>query len=95
MRAHLEAAARMGMPEAKAKLAERVSPGVLAYLWQWFLELHGHRGVGPMGPAPLTWLDLDAWARRMRRDPAPWEFDVLSRLDDTFFAVTMPPKAET
>lgn len=55
-------------------------------LWGWFLELAGRRGVGAMGPAPLTYPDLDAWARLTRREPAPWEIWLLGRLDDTWLA---------
>jgi len=47
-----------------------------------------------MGAAPITWPDLDAWARRTRRDPAAWEFDVLARMDNEFFTATLPPPDE-
>lgn len=86
MRAHLEAAAKMGSVSAKAELAKDLSPGPLAYVWRWFLELHARRGMGAMGPAPITWPDFDAWARRKRIDPEPWEFDLLGVLDNEFFA---------
>lgn len=85
----------MGSLSAKAELRSETRPGALAYLWLWFLELHSHRGAGAMGPAPITWPDLDAWARRTRRDPLPWEIDMLSRLDDVFFLAASPAPKET
>lgn len=92
LRAHLEAAARQGSVSARAELAQQPTPGPLAYLWHWFLELHGRRGAGGMGPSPITWPDFDAWSRLTRRRVAPWEFDVLSRLDNEFFASTVEAK---
>lgn len=87
-RAHFEAAARMGSKAAIAELAKDTSPGPLAYLWGLFLELHGRRGAGGMGPSPITWPDLAAWASLTRRTLMPWEYDVLAMLDNAFFAAT-------
>lgn len=56
------------------------------YLWGWFLGLAGRRGTGAMGPAALTYPDLDAWARLTGRRPAPWEIRVLCRLDDAWLS---------
>jgi len=84
----------MGSVAAAEKLRGVGGPGSLGYLWDWFLELHARRGSGPMGAAPITWPDLDAWARRTRRDPAAWEFDVLARLDNEFFTATLPAPDE-
>lgn len=92
-RAHLEAAARMGSAAAKAELAKDTTPGPLGYLWSLFLELHGRRGIGALGPSPITWPDLDAWTRLTRRVLAPWEFDVLARLDNEFFAAVTPQES--
>lgn len=85
MRAHLEAAAKMGSVAAKAELAKDLSPGPLAYLWHWFLELHARRGMGGMGPAPITWPDLQAWSALMRRALDPWEYALIGVLDNVFF----------
>ena len=95
MREHLQQAAKQGSVYAQDALKGEDCSGVLGYLWDWFMELHGHRGAGPMGAAPLTWPDLDCWARRMRRDPQPWEFDVIAHLDNEFFAATLPATTET
>ena len=45
-----------------------------------------------MGPAAITWPDLSAWCALTRRTLAPWEFDVLARLDNEFFAASLPEK---
>ena len=50
--------------------------------------------MGPHGPQPLGWSDVDAWARRTKRDPSPWECHVIQRLDDAFFFAQQGP-AET
>jgi len=31
--------------------------------WRWWMELHQGRGQGGLGPAGLTWSDLQAWSR--------------------------------
>ena len=58
-------------------------PGVLQYLWEWFWELARRRGGG-LGPAPITWQELDAWAGRTGKEPTPWEAALIMRLDDAY-----------
>lgn len=96
LRAYLEASAKRGNLASRRALEPPPLPTRFAYFWGWFLELHGRRGSGMHGPAALTWGDFDAWARRTRRNPTPWEFSVLSALDEAFFAsipVPQPKKA--
>lgn len=85
-RAHLEHAARRGNAKAQAALVAPPLRARFVHLWHWFQELHGARGSGMNGPAPITWPDLDAWARRTRRDPSPWECTALKAMDGAFFA---------
>jgi hypothetical protein len=40
-----------------------------------------------MGPARLTFLDIDAWARLTRTPIEPWELSVILRLDSAWLAV--------
>lgn len=87
----MEAAAKRGNAVAQQEL-KALARGPLGYVWDWFLELHQRRGVGAMGPAPITWPDLDAWCRRTGRNPAAWELDVIAVLDNAFFASVTPPK---
>lgn len=84
-RAHLERAAKRS-DKARAALKAPPMPAGLAHLWGWFIEeLHPCRGSGAMGPGALTWPDYDAWARRMQRSVAPWQFRLLRALDGAFF----------
>jgi len=86
MRSHLEVAARRGNASARTELVAPPFPRRYAYLVEWFFELHHARGAGMNGPAALTWVDFDAWARCTARTPSPWEFSVLRSLDGAFFA---------
>jgi len=62
-------------------------PEVFRYLWNWFLDLSRRRGGG-FGPAPITWLEFNAWAERTKSDPSPWEAAVIMRLDDVYLKST-------
>jgi hypothetical protein len=59
-------------------------PEGLRYVWDWFLELTGRRTAGAVSWNPLSYGEVDAWARLMDRQPSPWEVGLLMRLDDTF-----------
>ena len=56
-------------------------PHEVHYLREWIGELHGRSGVGMAGVLPLSYTELDAWARRTGRNPLPHEVDALIRLD--------------
>lgn len=51
------------------------------YLWRWFAELDNDRGDTGDGPAPITYQDIEAWARLTGRKPRPWEVGVIKALD--------------
>lgn len=55
-------------------------PDVLYDLWHWFLDLNAARGGG-MGPAPITYLDLNAYASLHRLRFEGWELAAIRRLD--------------
>jgi hypothetical protein len=80
-RAHLEASARAGNAFAIEALREPQFPDALSYLWEWCLEIRQGLGAGMDGLAALTWVALDAWARRTRREPEPHEVQALFALD--------------
>lgn len=80
-RAHLGAAAKRGNPFAIKELEGPPFPDALRYIWEWFVEIRRGLGTDLNGLAPLTWLGLDAWARRTGREPEPHEVDVLFTLD--------------
>lgn len=55
-------------------------PDALEYIWEWFGELSRTRGGG-WGPGPITYLEIDAWARLTSNSPEPWEVALIRKLD--------------
>lgn len=51
----------------------------LSYLEDYLFEV-GPTESGGFGPAPLSFQELDAWARRVPHGLQPWEFIMLRRL---------------
>ena len=76
--------------ELGLELPEETGPGVPEngeYLWAWFQELSSGRGNNGFGVLPLTWADMDAWARMTGTRPEPWETAILRSMDEAFLAV--------
>lgn len=84
LRATLELRAAQGSQQAIADLTPPDYPEHLAYLLGWSQELVGRSGVGMSGFAPLSWSELQAWARLTDRTPSPEECDALMALDAAF-----------
>ncbi|MBA3891944.1 MAG: hypothetical protein H0X64_15600 [Gemmatimonadaceae bacterium] len=80
-RVHLERAASMGHRGSREKLARYELPEPVEYLLEWFRELAATRRVGMTGTEPLSYADIDAWARQTRRTPTSEEVQALIRLD--------------
>lgn len=59
-------------------------PDGLLYLWGWFMRLCAARGSSGFGPNPLSYAELDAFARLMGVTLQPWEVDTLRDLDVEF-----------
>lgn len=53
-------------------------PQELAYLWRWFVELRSGNRPG----APLSWSEIESYARLMRRSLHKWEVQALKELDN-------------
>lgn len=68
-------------------------PYCLRHLWEWFGELADARSGG-MGPGPITFQDIDAWARLTGRHPTPWEVSVIRQLDGLWLSI-MPDQNAT
>jgi hypothetical protein len=62
---------------------EAVYPVAVGHVWEWFLELVPRRTSNGMGPNPITFADIQAWAALTERAPTPQEVRWLMRLDDT------------
>lgn len=75
--AHLVSKGRLE-PE---KLEGPPFPVGLELLWQWFNELRVTRSVGVGGIEPLTYSEIDAWARLTDRKLRPHEVTALMTLD--------------
>jgi len=60
-----------------------VIPGSLTYLWNWFCDLASARA----GRSPLTWAEVDAWARLNAVMLRPWEVRMLRKLDRLWLEV--------
>lgn len=79
--AHLQYLADRGHPVAIAALQRPEHPPELDYLYDWFLELHGHSGVTMAGLAPLSWGTLADWSRETGHRLTSVERDALFLLD--------------
>lgn len=55
----------------------------VAHIWQWYLQLSGTRGGG-FGPAPLTYVEIDAWKKIMQTDATPWEVEQIKTIDHLY-----------
>jgi hypothetical protein len=86
VRAHLEAAAKLGDVSALAKLEEPECPESMEYLRDWAYGLHGRSGVGTAGLAPPSYREIDAWARLTGNDPDPLEVEALIVLGDALLS---------
>jgi len=71
--------------QVPAELVREYSlPPALAHVWAWFCELSGARGAGMYSLAPITFQDIEAWARLTGHRPSPAEVGLLRQLDDVF-----------
>ena len=62
------------------------------YLIDWLLEA-GPDMPGAMGATPLSWTEIDAWARLTGREVAPWEAELLRHLSIAFVQQYQEAKA--
>jgi hypothetical protein len=56
-------------------------PDGLEYIWAWFCELDAARTSNGYSANPISWHEVDAWARLRRRRPTGFELDCLAGLD--------------
>jgi len=56
------------------------------YIMDWWRELHRARAAGAGGPAPIGFVDIDAWARLTGRRPTALEIAGIRAMDDAFLS---------
>lgn len=79
-REHLEALVKRGRkPQSDLDGPDIPLEGV--HVWKWFSELEQTRSMSRYGMGPLTYTEIDAWARLTRRTPEVWEVDALMTMD--------------
>jgi hypothetical protein len=64
-------------------------------LWEWFADLSRRRSNGGLAPNPVSFSEIDAWARLTGTAPTPWEVSVLTRLDDALLSKPAKDKPTT
>lgn len=67
-------------------LHESCPPGT-THLWSAWADLCRTRGAGWASPSPLTYLELEAWARVKRLRLSPLKAELLVRIDSVFRSV--------
>lgn len=73
----------------EAELACPEMPAELVYLWNAFLRLSARRTVG-FSANPISWSEIDAFARYTGTRLTPWEVKILEDLDDLYRAAQAP-----
>jgi hypothetical protein len=89
LRDHLETVARATRktPAELAALTAVPCPYPLQHLWLAFLELTSTRPSNAMGVGePLSFSEIESWARLTRRPLTAWQVDVIRRLDTIYLS---------
>lgn len=68
----VEQASKKRIPE----LHPAPPPPELEYLWGWYMELHRARGDGP-----ISYGEIEAWKRLLKRPASPLDIEILCKLD--------------
>jgi hypothetical protein len=59
-------------------------PDAFAHVWEWFTELSNARGAGAFSLNPISFQDMESWARLSGTHLTPSEVGLLRRLDEVF-----------
>lgn len=76
------------------KLPVLMPPNPAPHIIGWLLEMGITQAAG-MGAAPLSWTEIDAWARRTFIDIGPWEGRLLRRLSVEYLGESRRAEDET
>lgn len=61
-------------------------PDELAYLLEWFGELNTGRASSGFGLLPISYTEMEAWARLTGAEPTPYDIWILRQIDTVFLA---------
>jgi len=64
-------------------------PELTGHLWGYYLRLHRRRQNYGWGHVPLTYLEVEAWARLNKVTLDHWELDAILEIDDAYLASTV------
>lgn len=69
-------------------------PEALAHVMDWFQELSSARGSTGFGMAPLSYQEIEAWARLRDVRPTPFEVQALKDVDMIYLASIVEKRDE-
>jgi hypothetical protein len=72
---------------ARAELEGPPCPPALAHVVRWFAELSSARGGSGFGANPISYAEIEAWARLTRRYPSSVEVALLRDVDSAYLRV--------
>jgi hypothetical protein len=81
---HLAAARRGRVTQEEEDYAPPLAEEV-EHLWAIWRDLHSARGSG-FSSNPISWSDLDAYARLLDEPLEPWEARAIRAVDDAYIA---------
>ncbi|KNY18231.1 hypothetical protein AKG11_03610 [Shinella sp. SUS2] len=74
----------------RAELEEQLwvppRPEALDYLWSIYFRIRRRCSSTGLGPARITWPDIDAFVRNSGVRMAPWEIRLIEDLDDAWLS---------
>jgi hypothetical protein len=85
-RAHLRQVEKTSGKTPEELLENPELPEPVKHVWEWWYELHNARSAGGMGQSPITYLDIQAWAKMSRQEPTPWEVQALREMDKVYMS---------
>lgn len=56
------------------------------HLWEWFWSLDAARPSNGFGANPITYSEIEAWARLVDAEPSPDEVRVIKAMDGAMLA---------
>lgn len=59
-------------------------PELLTDVWGYFLELHNARTSNGFGINPISFTEIDAWARLTNKPVSPGDINIIRQLDNIF-----------